>query len=183
VSGGFRSLGDACAAGMLLFACSSDYVTLDLLAHQSGAAGAASDGCADECDNDWGLCSPELGRCVECLAHSDCTHDYLPLCDPTSGECVQCLSSTDCDSIYLPACDPASRRCVQCLASADCPGGEACSPSLGVCVEPCATSDACDGDTPLCDPTSRTCVECLVSSDCTGSDETCDPDRLVCTGR
>jgi hypothetical protein len=103
------------------------------------------------------FCNTARGRCVECLAASQC--EVGKSCAP-SGVCDEtCSSNPDCSSGSRPFCLPGFSVCVECLGDADCE----------------------DSEKPFCESLSRECVECLADGHCE-TDNSCDPTDFQCKG-
>ena len=123
--------------------------------------------------------APEPFTCTGCVEERDCSSkDGLGShCRTNDGRCVECIADTDCaGSPSTTTCSP-DGACGPCVADADCaglPGRLACLTGIG-CVE-CTNDQHC-----TIDPTRRscksvgnssdeaavnTCVQCLDNSAC-----------------
>jgi hypothetical protein len=123
---------------------------------------------------------PAAGRCVECVANSDCKTD------PAKGFCVNnactgctaalCAGSVDggAAALVCAASGPAAGQCVECTSDAQCTKdpaksfcvANACAGCQSAAVDACSTRAAAQ---PVCAASGTLagqCVECGVSSDC-----------------
>lgn len=110
------------------------------------------------CSGLFPLCTA-TGRCVECLAHSDCPGS---VCDVVSGRCaVTCDKDSDCNLATFPqACsdDSGFKICTACKDNGDCPRtSPVCSVGRGACVQ-CLQDAHCSGAAPVCDITQGVCA-------------------------
>jgi hypothetical protein len=146
---------------------------------------------ASQCNKVPGLtCLVSAGRCVECVANSDCAGNALAtICDTaTSHRCVECLSASQCPLAPQPGEDsPKPSQCTlshRCLNGCDDSQGNLCparSPrpfiqcagsGLDVCVYCMVAGDCGTGGTCL----DHVCVTCLTDGDCVSTAATpiCD---------
>jgi Cys-rich repeat protein len=122
----------------------------------------------------------------QCSTNADCAAtSATPVCDPDSGKCVECLASSDCPA-GNPVCDTATHTCGDCTTDTQCQAFSAtpvCNEGTGSCVQCDANSHTlCTGPTPLCDVdlNGGTCVACITSSDCTADNPVCDLATHTC---
>jgi hypothetical protein len=160
-----------CAAIACLAGCGED-AEISLLepGTEAGISGSSSGGAAGDAGTDTAsgaectssancagmdkFCNTEQGRCVECLAASQCESGQG--CAP-DGSCQEvCGSDPECTSGSLPFCAPGFSVCVECLGDAD-----------------------CDTEQPFCQPSLKRCVECLVDGHCESA-KTCDQSEFQC---
>jgi hypothetical protein len=138
----------------------------------------------------------QRGRCIECLAHGDCTTDASrPLCDLRKHRCGQCLADPDCGGNER-VCDTsgAVNICVAgCNDDADCAATTRpqCDPQYvgagtpaqrGRCGECLEHADClANPNGPWCDRSRGLCVQCLEDPHCGGVQQVCN--RLVRVSR
>ncbi len=104
--------------------------------------------------------SGQPGRCVECLASSDCAANAsATICDTSTQRCVECLNASQCPIAPQPGED--NPKPSQCTLSHRCLSG--CDDSLGnLCPQPFIQ----------CPSGLDVCVYCMVDGDC-GTGGTC----------
>lgn len=138
---------------LLLSACSGEFRFGSDDAGTSGTdAGTQSDaGMMCQCSGAFPLCD-RAGRCVECVANSDCGSG---LCDLTTGRCIApCFSEAMCSLATFP------RGCTSDFGPAHCAA--------------CKEVEDCGGATPHCAYTRGVCVQCTQDLDCAGATLHCD---------
>jgi hypothetical protein len=153
-----------------------------------GGAGTPPEGA--ECKTS-GQCAPprpycvgNLGVCVECLAHRNCTGTGRGYCNTKTYSCVRCLGDSQC-APAAPYCDTALGDCVECLTSDNCGGDNlACDRNAHTCVPSCQANADCEGTPllPFCDPVRNLCVACLGDQDCPADTPRCSQDTRRCVG-
>jgi hypothetical protein len=142
------------------------------------------EGACTQCEADadcsaFGLlrCQPELRRCVECLATSDCPADFS--CDVVAYRCLRtCGPDLPCPP-DAHGCDEERMVCYACDEDRECedsPLGSFCAADGSGCA-PCRGTEGCATDQ-LCDELSGACVECRDGSDCDSG--LCDPHGHTC---
>lgn len=148
-------------------------------ASSGGDAGGGTSGCTSsaDCVGSDKFCDTSNGRCVECLAASQCQVGQG--CAP-DGHCQgSCALDTDCTSGGAPICAPSFLVCVECNTNVDCDSGGNPICVAGECQE-CREDPDCEAAYPYC--RSNECVECLVDAHCVPAGKTtCDPSEFQCT--
>jgi hypothetical protein len=152
----------------------------DVGAGSGGMGTAGAPPCNGACGGSTPVCDEVNGRCVGCLASSDCAKPN-PACDTATNTCVECMAATDCAGT-TPYCDPTAHLCVACLEQANCTDAKAsnCAATTHTC-RPCTSSTQCSqiAGKPLC--LSGSCVECTAQSDCTSATASqCDATTHTC---
>lgn len=73
-------------------------------------------------------------ECVGCADLSSCAavEPNKPTCDAKSGRCVECLAHADCTNVDKPACDASTATCAPCTEHEQCPT-TACNLETGQC--------------------------------------------------
>ncbi|MGM0559394.1 MAG: hypothetical protein ACQEVA_23625, partial [Myxococcota bacterium] len=56
------------------------------------------------------------------------------VCDPNTGSCVDCLADSDCSA---GVCDTTNNTCIGCASDGDCGADEYCHDTAAVCIAPC----------------------------------------------
>jgi hypothetical protein len=112
---------------------------------------------------------------AKCTKNDDCKSATKDTCNVASGKCVECLASTDCNDTK-PVCDTTANTCGKCTANADCSGkaGKPLCLASGACGECKASADCKDPTRPICDTETAACVECVFGTECK------DPAKPVC---
>ncbi len=174
--------GSVCVTGQSMAGCapcvlntdcpsSNPYCELDGICGSTANDGGVPDKgpCGDPCGTN-SVCNPASGKCVGCLADSDCAHQAgTPKCDTSSKTCVECLSATDC-AYSAAGCNMG--YCGSCTTTADCPANNTCNTDTGECD--CSGNSGCGGNAPKC--LANHGCGCVTSADC-GSGLLCDTVR------
>ncbi len=146
---------------------SGRYLTFDVNERAAGTEGGRA-GAPGQTELGGTAGTPELSCPSSC-------NQGTPVCDPSSGRCVECLADTDCEE---GRCHPTARRCVACVADRDCETGRVCDLITSVCSSVCSSSATCSEEEPICHPGRLICVQCLADGDC--GEELCDVARATC---
>lgn len=145
-----------------------------------GAADSAVDASTATCRSDrecsGGVCDRAQGRCVECVASTDCLGASQVCARNACITLVPCTSSRMCPG---QVCDRVRSVCVDCVGDEDCSSDQYCNESY--CARrptPCVSSRECSAQAQVCDPTVGHCVDCVTEVDC-ADDEVCTNNRCA----
>ncbi len=157
-------------------------------------------GCTDPTKPDCRANAAGDFACQPCTTNAHCANlGANAVCDTSSGRCVACVADTDCGDPTKPLC--VNQKCVACdagglsaaAADARCaakPGGAAACATTGSKKGECAACDPADGsgcaETELCCESSGTpaCEATAPARECTACNVPCDGLRAnTCTNR
>jgi len=163
--GGVTSDGGTSAGGTIGSGGTAPETGGDIGTTSGGVGTAGAPPCNGACVGSTPVCDELNGRCVGCVAPTDCPAQ-APVCKPATNTCVGCLASADCAKPN-PACDTATNTCVECMAASDCSGTTPfCDPSAHLCVACLEQAHCTDAKASNCAPTTHTCRPCTSSSQC-----------------
>ena len=108
-----------------------------------------------ECSGATPICDTNVGQCVGCLAHTDCSDPTASSCN-LNNVCVGCTNTSQCSHLAsTPVCNTDVGTCVACTNDAHC-GATACKPdhtcgttqadSVGGC-QSCEADGECESPT------------------------------------
>jgi Cys-rich repeat protein len=130
--------------------------------------GGLCNGATPVCETD--AANSKFGKCVACVASTDCKGLKTPFCDRTTDTCRGCTKDAECSGA-TPHCQVSSGQCGECVVNADCTAAKPICNTVALTCRGCSDDTECPAGQ-KCDPGTRTCSAPSGSSGSSGASGT-----------